>query len=183
MMNKINKSLGKERLFELNENNKEILGDLNSYIPDLMNRLWENPEIIATIIENTDINDLKQYIAPLFVDNFYENVFSSNYIEENLIYIFTLLIKSEINKLNDINHVEIFLNNTPCGIMLEEFIQNGDIQQYLDKITKNFIANLVNNYSKRQILFDPSQISLFLNEKNSNEENHTDKKLEQAEKE
>ena len=162
-MNKINQLFGKhKRIAELCETNGEILRDLHNIIPTLMNILWEQPEIVATIIENTDIKDLKKHLAPLFVNNFFENVFSSYYTEENLMYVLTLLIKSEINKLRDINQKETFLNNTPCGIMLEKLIKKADIEDYFNKITKDVVENIETDYSKNKIIFEPDEIVVSL---------------------
>ena len=98
-MNKINQIFKKDsRIFELCENNKEVLKDLYLYIPDLMNGLWEQPKVVASIIEHTKKDNLKEHLAPLFVHNLYENIFSSKYIEDNLMYLLSLLIQSEINK-------------------------------------------------------------------------------------
>ena len=162
-MNKINQLFGKhKRIAELCEMNGEILRDLHNIIPTLMNILWEQPEIVATIIENTDIKDLKKHLAPLFVNNFFENVFSSYYTEENLMYVLTLLIKSEINKLKDINQKETFLNNSPCGIMLEKLIKKADIEDYFNKITKDVVENIETDYSKNKIIFEPDEIVISL---------------------
>ena len=87
----------------------KILRELNTYIPFLMKGLWENPKLIALIIEHTDINVLKENLAPFFVHNFYENILSNDCIEDNLIYVLTLLMQSEIKNLNDINQKDKFL--------------------------------------------------------------------------
>ena len=74
-----------ERVYELVEQT-EFLRDLNTYFPKLMSYLWDQPNMISLIIQNTDIKDLKNYIAPLFANNFYENILSTYYIEDNLMY-------------------------------------------------------------------------------------------------
>ena len=50
-----------------------------------MNFLWSHPEIVVSIIKNAELDDLKKYLAPLFIDNFYENLFSKSSVENNLI--------------------------------------------------------------------------------------------------
>ena len=83
-MNKMDKILGKEnRKLELCVNEGKILHGLNTYLSDLLNELWEQPKIIASIIENTGINELKNHLAPLFANNFYENNLSSISNENN----------------------------------------------------------------------------------------------------
>ena len=102
-MRKINQRMGNEdKLFELCEKDGEVLRDLNTYIPNLLNRLWEQPKIVVRILENANLKVVKEHLAPLFANNFYENILSSYYIKDNLMYVLTLLIKSEINKLSNI---------------------------------------------------------------------------------
>ena len=159
-MRKINQRMGnKDKLFELCHIDKENFCDFNSYIPFLMIRLWKQPKIIARILEHTNINVIKEHLAPLFANNFYENILSSYYIEDNLIYVLTLLIKSEISKLNNINQINNFLDNTPCGFMLGELRKKIDVQSYFKTIIQNELENLEFNNSKVKINFDPDKIS------------------------
>ena len=147
-MHKMNQRLGKDnRKLELCEKDGDVLRDLNTYIPNLMNRLWENPKIVVAVIEHASPNILKEHLAPFFANNFYENILSSYYIEDNLMYVLTLLIQSEINKLNNINQCEKFLEETPCGILLGELRRKSDIQAYFNNIIIKVIENLEANNS------------------------------------
>ena len=102
-MNIIAERLEKEeRIYEL-INDNTILGDLIIYIPKLMNCMWEQPEIVSLVIKKTDINELKKHIAPYFANNFYSNILSPYYIEDNLMYVLTLLLQDEINNLKETN--------------------------------------------------------------------------------
>ena len=109
-----------ERKFELVEDQSELLRDLNTYLPKLMNYLWDQPKVVAAVIKNAEIKDLKEYLAPFLANNFYENILSSYYIEDNLMYVLTMLLEDEINNLKNITQENNFLNNTPCGCILEE---------------------------------------------------------------
>ena len=160
ILNKINQILKKDdRIFTLCKNQKEIFSDLNIYILNILSRLWKCPKIIALIIENAETKVLKEHLAPLFVHNFYENIISSDCIEDNLIYILSLLIQSETKELNYIAQKKYFLVNTPCGIMLEEIFKKVEVQMYLNEITKNAIENLEKNYSNQLIDFNLDKIS------------------------
>ena len=102
----INEKAGKSKeKFELLSEKESLikLRDLNTYIPNLMNYLWEKPHIVSTLIMNSDKKDIKNNLAPLFMNNFYENILSSNYMEDNLMYLLTLLLKNEINDLKTEN--------------------------------------------------------------------------------
>ena len=87
------------RKFELVEEQGELLRDLNTYLPKLMYYLWEQPKIVVGVIKNADKNNLIEYLAPFLSNNFYENILSSYYIEDNLMFVLTLLLEDEINNL------------------------------------------------------------------------------------
>ena len=141
------------KTYELVEDQNEVLRDLNTYLPKLMNYLWEEPKIVAFIIKKTESNDLKDYLAPFWVHNFYENILSSYYIEDNLMYLLTLLLQDEINDLTNIDQSENFLNNTPCGIMLEELKRKNDIQAFCRTIIFDGVQNLEVNFSSLKVKF------------------------------
>ena len=161
-MRKINQRMGNnDQLLELCEKDGEVLRDLNTYIPNLLKYLWEQPKIVVRILESANINVVKNHLAPLFANNFYENILSSYYIEDNLMYVLTLLIKSEISKLNNINQTNNFLNNTPCGYLLGELRRKSDIQAYFKTIVTNAIENLETNNSNYKINFKPDDIASY----------------------
>ena len=157
VMNIISKRKKDNTIFKLIEQN-ESLNVLLVYIKTLIFSFCEKPELVSIIIKNADLNDLKE-IAPLFANNFYENILSSDYIENNLIYVLTLLLKDEITNLSDINQESNFLNNTPCGILLEELRKKIDIQGFFRTIILSPIENLEINNSTFQINFDIKLLS------------------------
>ena len=132
----------KNRKFELEKNSNEYLKDLTNYIPNLLTYLWENPKFVSKLLSNSNISDIKNHLASFIVNNFYDNILSSNSIENNLIYVFTLMLKDEINNLNNVNEPEIFLNNSPCSYLLHEIIKKDNIRQYFKKILLNIIENI-----------------------------------------
>ena len=161
-MTKLNRRLEKDtRIMELCQNESDILRDLNTYIPNLMNRLWEQPKLVVSVIQHAQITDLKNHLAPFFANNFYENILSSYYIEDNLMYVLSLLIKSEIDSLTNINQNSKFLEETPCGIMLGELRRKSDIQAYFKNIIQNAIEDLEANNSTNKIDFDADKMVNF----------------------
>ena len=133
---------------------KNILDNLKLYLPHLMFSLWENPKIMASILQNADINDVKNYLANFIVNNFYENILSPNFIEENLIYVLTLLLNSEINSLLDAEKHSLFLEGTCSGYLLEELRKKKDIQTFFKNIITESIENLEINYSNFRFNFN-----------------------------
>ena len=161
-MTKLNRRLEKDtRIMELCQNESDVLRDLNTYIPNLMNRLWEQPKLVVSVIQHAQITDLKNHLAPFFANNFYENILSSYYIEDNLMYVLSLLIKSEIDSLTNINQNSKFLEETPCGIMLGELRRKSDIQAYFKNIIQNAIEDLEANNSTNKIDFDADKMVNF----------------------
>ena len=139
--------------FELVKDQSKFLQNLNIYLQRLMTYLWEKPEIVAAILKKAGADELKE-LAPLFGNNFYENILSSNYIEDNLMYLLTLLLKDEINNLTNINQECNFLKNTPCGSILNELKRKNDIQIFFKTIILSLIENLEVNYSNYNISFN-----------------------------
>ena len=179
MINKMNQVLGKDdKILELCEKERDLNRDSNAYISYLLNELWKKPKLVASIIENTDINVIKDDLAPFFAHNFYENILSYDCIEDNLLYVLTLLMQSEIQNLNDTNQKNKFLIDTPCGIMLEKIYEKVEIQMYLNKITKNAIENLEKNYSNYKIDYNLKKIAIEFDWETSIEINNDKNRIE-----
>ena len=98
---------------------------------------------MALILQNADIKDVKNYLADFIVNNFYENILSPNFIEENLIYVLTILLNEEINSLLYVEQHVNFLDDTCCGCLLEELRKKKDIQLFFKNI---LISDEVNDY-------------------------------------
>jgi hypothetical protein len=152
-MNITNKNLEiNNQQFELEENSNEILKKLTNYIPNLLNHLWEKPELVAFLLSNSNIKDIKEHLASFIVNNFYENILLSNSVENNLMYVFTLMLKEEINSLDQVNEPEIFLNiNSPCSYLLNELTKKDNIRQYFKKVLLDVIEN-IESYSSDKTL-------------------------------
>ena len=154
------------------KDNSNILGDLKLYLPHLMNALWENPKIMALILQNADINDVKDYLADFIVNNFYENILSPNFIEENLIYVLTLLLNEEINSLLYIEQHSLFLDDTCSGCLLEELRKKKDIQTFFKNVITESIENLEINFSNYRFNFNIDEMnSSYLEEAKNKKKN------------
>ena len=124
-----------------------------------MFHLWENPKIVATLLINSTKEDIKQNIAPLIVNNFYENILSSNYIEDHLLYVISLVLKDEIdNQITQKVDYKKFLEDTPCGILLEQLKMKQDVQTYFKELIFKIVEKLEEESSSYEINFNVKNI-------------------------
>ena len=96
-------------------------------------------------------------------------------MENNLLYIFTMLLKDEIDKLTNINDDENFLEETKCGFLLQELRNMPDIQLYFNKVIFKIVEKIERSYSFRLINFNIKDILKDLM-KMKNDEEKSDKK-------
>ena len=158
----INERLGiddkKYILVDKNEDQCKFFKELNTYIPKLLFFLWNKPKIVSEIIHNSEIQPVREHLAPLVVNNFYENIISSNYIEDNLIYVIALLLKKEIDSLETTEDSEKFLEETPCGCVLEQLRTKNDIKYFFKNIINSVIEKMEVEYSGSEINLNVKQI-------------------------
>ena len=139
------------------ENNIDSFGIYKVFIQKFLIKLWENPKIMYIILKNSEIKVLKDNLAPFIVDNFYNNYLSGNYVENNLLYIFALMLKDETDKLTDMEQVATFLDNSRCGYLLNQLIRKIDVQIYFKKMILATITK-IENYSSRKINFNVNEL-------------------------
>ena len=151
-----------DKKFLLIDNSEDlvtILDPLWTYLKVFFETLYTSPSFISKLISLSDKEDVKNHLAPFFTNNFYENILSSQGIENNLIYIIYTLLKEEINSLNDINDFNKFLEKTPCGYILEELIEKIDIKSFCKLNILKVVKDLEWTFSGKQICFDIEKIT------------------------
>ena len=146
------------------------------FIMSFLNGLWNYPETIFNILINSNYSIVKSSLASFIVNNFYCNHLSGNYIENNLLYVITMMLKDEIDKLENINQVNKFLENTKCGLLLEELQNMPDIQIYFKKVIFKTIEKMERSYSFKTINFNISKILNQINKLKESEEKKVGKK-------
>ena len=130
---------------------ESYLLDLNMYIPNFLTLLWEQPKIVSLLLLNSDNKNVKEVLAPLFCNNFYQNILSPYTVEENLLYIISFLLIDEIGKLNSIDQVTNFLNQTPCGYLLSELKNKSDILTFSKTIIQKVIEKIEVTCSEKKL--------------------------------
>ena len=161
-----------ERKYELIQpkfQRDKTFGDLINYIKYIFEFLWKNPFTVSDILSKADIFDVKKCLAHFFTINFYENNLSNNNKEGQLLYIITLQLKKEIDKLfiNDSNNningfSKEFLKDTPCSFIFEELFYKKEIQSFFKPIIIDLIKELESSYPSQEIIFDPSLIYKYI---------------------
>ena len=132
------------------------------------------------ILLNSDLNIVQKKLAPLIVNNFYCNYLSGNYIDNNLLYLITMMLKEEIDKLENINQVDKFLENTKCGYLLEEFRNMPDVQIYFKNVIYNLVEKMERTCSFKEINFNVSEIIKELNKSSKKEDKINNKNLDEV---
>ena len=151
------------KIYTLVGNNNYYLGDMDTKIPKLLNSLWEEPKLVALLLSNSDNKSVKEVLAPLFCNNFYQNILSPYSVEEILLYIIFLMLKDEINKLDSINNINDFLNQTPCSYILNELKHKKDIKEFAKIIIQSVLEKIEISYSDRVLNLDIDIIEKELN--------------------
>ena len=145
--------------FELIDTINEYLKDLSNYIPKFLKYLWEDPKIMTKLLLNANKKDVENNIAPFLTNNFYENILSFNYLQENFMYVLSLLCKEEISYLKSADNIAKFLQGTPCGFLLDQLINKIDIKSYFNRILKDIIENIEIKCSERKMTFVIEEIN------------------------
>jgi len=143
------------------ENNYDYLSDLNTYISNLISYLWNDPKLLADLLLNSDEEDVEKYLAPLICNNFYENILSSNYIEDPLMYIIYLLLDKEIKTIENIKEPNSFLNKSKSGHLISQIIEKKDVKDFFKTILQNIMQDIGSN----KFNFDINQIDKKLSKK------------------
>ena len=155
---RLNNDNKKYELIVDNDEQCRFFKEMNTYIPRLLLYLWSQPKTVSDILSLGDKTLVKEHLAPFIVNNFYENIISSNYIEDNLMYVIALLLKKEINELNSEEDSATFLEETSCGYVLEQLRAKNDIKYFFKNIISSVLKKMEVDYSGSDINLNVKQI-------------------------
>ncbi len=135
------------------------------------------------IIQKAKVEDAENCLSSLIINNFYENILSPSYIEDELLALLERGLRYEINNLKVSNQPQFFLKNTVIGNILKGLIMKNDVKSYFNMIFKGVIDKMENkNNDNSNWNFDVSQIGELVAklkkemEKNKKKKNSTDLK-------
>ena len=133
-----------KRIYELKSIKDKELADIWMYLNGFFVSLWENPKIVASLLINTKQKEIMNSLLPLLANNFYENILSQKFIQNNLLYVITLLLKYEIKTFCNLTFPKLFLSiNSSCGYLLYELRKKRDFQIYLKDLIEEVIEILI----------------------------------------
>ena len=131
----------------LDDNPKKYLSSSFTFYEDYLNLIKEYQVIVINIIENVNQDEINN-LSNFFIDNFYENLLSSNFIENELLYLIWKLLNIEFSKIEKEDDYTNFLNNSNISILLGSLKKKCDVQEFLNLTFKKImehIDNLENN--------------------------------------
>ena len=104
------------------------------------------------------------------MNNFFENVLSEYYIEDNLIIVLTLMLKNEINNLKNTRDFDNFLNfNSASRFLLSELRKKNDVKNFFKDILYDTIETLESKYSETIINIEINEIQNGITQKIQNQ--------------
>ena len=92
------------------------------------------------------------------MNNFYENILSSSFIEDNLMYVITMILTDEIQNIESPKDFDKFLDDTSCGYFLKELNFKMDVKNFYKIIMENLVESLENMSSSKIINFNVRKI-------------------------
>ena len=92
------------------------------------------------------------------MNNFYENILSSSFIEDNLMYVITMILADEIQNIESPKDFDKFLDDTSCGYFLKELNFKMDVKNFYKIIMENLVESLENMSSSKIINFNVKKI-------------------------
>ena len=158
VFNMINRKIELEECpYYLNIEGNKLLGMERVFIQIILEEMWKKPEIVYAIITKCDPEDINYNLSSFIINNFYNNILSSSSMENNLLYLLSLLLKDEVDQLKSPDDINLFLNETKCGILLDQIFKQNDIQMYFKSILLKIIEKLELLNSNRRIEFEVSK--------------------------
>ena len=143
----------KIELINMKDEEGIYLKELNIYIIKFLNYLFLQPKLTANILSWANMKDIKENLAPFIGNYFYENFLSPYYIQDNLLYVITILLQKEINNLIKSTDYTKFLEDSCAGFLLNELKNKNELKVYFRRIINKTVEKLEYDYFKIRLIF------------------------------
>ena len=106
----------------------------------LMYYFRESNELIMKLIEHCPQENYEQ-LANILCNYFFVNIFTSSFLNENLLTLIYLLLEKEVDKINSISSSISFLDSAQnfTAKLLKNLARKDEVKVYLEKILKKLI--------------------------------------------
>ena len=181
------KYLGKKELDDIPKNYldrkgaHQILIDTYEPIKNLLFLFRENYDYIiklVSLIDNKDNKEKVESLVELFCNQFYDNIFIPNPEQKELLLLIFLLIKEEINNMDNASLDEFLDNNNFLGKFISSFVRRQEMNIYLSMLLTPLI-NSIENVDKECIDISLKSIQkyIILKQKGKFKPNNNDKNI------
>ena len=169
-------SSGKKIKYIFCEKPQSEIPQYYEHLSSIMYYFHENREMLLKLIENSP-KDYYPNIANFLCNYFYVNIFSSTFLNENLLILIYLFLEKEIDQLSLKENTDDILskpfldiNNSFTPYLLRCLTRKDEIKTYLESILKKVLtrtAGFLNNQRNNLFLgFDIKKMLAFLNGQN-----------------
>jgi len=181
------KYLGKKELDDIPKNYldrkgaHQILIDTYEPIKNLLFLFRENYDYIiklVSLIDNKDNKEKVESLVELFCNQFYDNIFIPNPEQKELLLLIFLLIKEEINNMDNASLDEFLDNNNFLGKFISSFVRRQEMNIYLSMLLTPLI-NSIENVDKECIDISLKSIQKYIirKQKGKFKPNNNDKNI------
>jgi hypothetical protein len=140
------------------------------HLSNLMYYFHDDNEMTLKLIENCPKESYSQ-LANFICNYFYVNIFSSTFLNENLLTLIYLLLEKEVDKINlknenEISNAFLDINNSFVSHLLRCLSRKDEVKTFLENILKKTLTRTVrflnNNKDNMYLGFDINNIVNFL---------------------
>ncbi len=166
----------KKKSYKLNLSSTELINQCYVYITNFLFALRNDQELMFKIIQKAPLNPETEKCFSLFImNNFYENILSPSYIEEELLALIERSLNYEINLLNSKFDYNNFLDKTATGFLLGGLISKNDVKSYFNMLLKSVIEKMENK--NKEWNFSVNKIANYVSIKKQKEKEMKNKKF------
>ena len=138
-------------------NNLDLLEINKVYINIFLTFLWNHPEAVFCLLKNINKPIISKHLSHFLVNHFYKNYMNNNPIDNNLLYLITMMLKDEIDKLKSLDEIDTFLDESKASFLLEEMINFPDVKLYFKKIIIKVLKKVENDFFSKRMNFNMNQ--------------------------